>query len=894
MEAILQYIRRERWWPLLVIIIGAVILLPGLGSFGFWEPVELRVADSARVRVGLPDRDAEDADSPDNADKDDGSAEAADDPGAVARAARPAQPKKAHPAPTGPPLTEWSAGQGLKHLTSVTGSSEMAARLPLALLGLIGMIATFFLGRRLASPRAGLIAALVLASFPLFVFESRQLMSEIGGITGSTLVVLGLVGLAWPACGSGQHPLWLYAVDLILVITGAVISYVASAALLGLVVPFGAVALACLAALVGCAPGKPHSGKEDRGARMAPRRWAMLAGLALLLAGLGSAALMTATGMRMDMDVRFLIAAGPALLGAVLVVLGLVPRRARTPLGRDARWQRRHLMAGAAIAGGVALVALGVVLRAVFDLREPVPGERALFGYSLMPSEAYLRALGGAWRLRDNLEVTFNGLFEQIAFGLFPWSALAPIALAHLAMGPRRGRPTWSGLVLFAWAALAWVVASIIARKVGMVLYPALGAVAVGIGIWLDDLARAREQADATTESDTDSRARFGMALRMPLVALFVFIGAIVLAKDLQAFPNEIIGVSTAGGTVEYPKGGITLLKIELKAWLLVLGVLIGSFLGFSLGFWQRHRTPEDDRHVAYKVGRYGIHAAVVLGVILALFLAHRWTPLMSRKLSSRHLFSMYDEVKSDGDELGLMGSCGSGYSYYVGGNLITLKGRSQLLDFLRKDNRVFALAPVSELCPVHRAARSGLPYFVLDNGNTQCMLISNRLEDGEVDKNLLAQAILRSTPEGIEQPLSIVFEDKLELIGMNMPEAVDRGGAFEVSLFFKVLQPVGGNWKIFAHFDGGGMRFQGDHDPIQNRCGTSFWQAGDYIVDTFTVDAGNFTYAKTLYQLHVGFFRGSGGNWTNMTVSSATGAKGEKLPVGKDNRVQVGQIRVR
>jgi hypothetical protein len=102
------------------------------------------------------------------------------------------------------------------------------------------------------------------------------------------------------------------------------------------------------------------------------------------------------------------------------------------------------------------------------------------------------------------------------------------------------------------------------------------------------------------------------------------------------------------------------------------------------------------------------------------------------------------------------------------------------------------------------------------------------------------------------------------------------------------VKKPVSGSWKIFAHFDGKGLRFQGDHAPIRERCATSFWQEGDYIVDTFEVEAGDITFEPGNYQVRVGFFTGTNPNWKNMKVTQApAGAKDDA------DRVLLGTIQV-
>ena len=79
----------------------------------------------------------------------------------------------------------------------------------------------------------------------------------------------------------------------------------------------------------------------------------------------------------------------------------------------------------------------------------------------------------------------------------------------------------------------------------------------------------------------------------------------------------------------------------------------------------------------------------------------------------------------------------------------------------------------------------------------------------------------------------------------------------------------VGGAWKILFHFDStAGARFNGDHDPINNRCQTSTWQKDDYIIDTYTLIAGNASSPYGPYEVWTGFFTGTNPNWKNMPIS--------------------------
>jgi hypothetical protein len=186
----------------------------------------------------------------------------------------------------------------------------------------------------------------------------------------------------------------------------------------------------------------------------------------------------------------------------------------------------------------------------------------------------------------------------------------------------------------------------------------------------------------------------------------------------------------------------------------------------------------------------------------------------------------------------------------------------------------------------------------VLFGGSDQLVLFSNQLRDGERDEHPLAAALVRDhsadrgeppdfrLPEGA-RPLDFVFEDTLHLVGVVMPESVERGEKLEATLYFKVLKPVGRNWKVFVHIDSGASRIIGDHDPIGGTCGTSFFRKGDIVVDRFSVKAGGMVEGtpRTSFQVFAGFFTGSSPNFTNMKVSRGK--------ADENNRVNLGTLRV-
>ena len=76
---------------------------------------------------------------------------------------------------------DWSPGAPLFYagIYYVTGGVHPAlGRLAIALLGLVTIVICYLLGRRLNGPATGLVAALLAATYPAFVFNTGRLLSE--------------------------------------------------------------------------------------------------------------------------------------------------------------------------------------------------------------------------------------------------------------------------------------------------------------------------------------------------------------------------------------------------------------------------------------------------------------------------------------------------------------------------------------------------------------------------------------------------------------------------------------------------------------------------------------------------------------------------------------------
>ena len=841
MKRALEMLTRPRHFPWIVLALALLVLLPRLGSYGFWEPREIAVADAARKWIEQKDKRDTRSAAPEEAEPPALQAEqppqpqpppassspssepgmsaepgVSAEPGAAPQPGAEAQPARKLPnrkpgarAPAEPRFTERLVAYGIEG----SGFSEFGARWPLALLGIIAVMAAYLLGARLASPRAGLIGGIVLLTTPFLVLESRQLTSEVAGIAGSTLIALGLSGMMlssrWKALvgqggGASLAPGALIACDLAALAAGVVLAREAAGDLLGLIPPLAGFGLGALA-------------------------WGFL-------------------------DRRRGAASDPALVVGAFALL-------------------------AAVAAAL------VFFHQHFSWVEAGPGDRHLFDWTLDPEPVRIAALGAPWKEGGDVQVPFSAAFEQVAFGLYPWTALAPVALIWLLFGFARrgddkddqpgGPAPFAGHVLFVWTAVALLLTAIVIRKVAPVLFPAVTASAIAVGIWIDALLTRRERADSADDPAAGS---------LPLVALFVLLAALVLGKDIHAAPEEFTSLTAAGQVVKYPAGA------KLHHGIFAFGALFGLCGAAGLFFWRgpyRFLDRPRGRDLVAPIGRYGLHAAVAVAVLFALFVSQSWIPGLSARMSSRDVLARYRELRREGDVLGILGNLGSGPTYYAGSEHEKLSSRGDLIRFLGRKERVFALTRATEMCALQKEkAKKNFPFYVVDDENVQFRLLSNKLLEGEEDLNPLVGAVSRTPPEGVRATPLAGWDGQIELVGATLPKSVSRGETFEATFIYKIVKPVTRPWKVFVHIDGKAPpRIIGDHAFAGGHCPASTFQPGDYVIDEFAARVpGSATRGE--HRVWVGFFVGSAGNYTNMKVTTGT--------PDDNNRVDIGAIQVR
>jgi hypothetical protein len=196
----LQPLKRVPPWAW-ALAFALALCLPRLGSFGFWDPSELRLGEQARE---------------------------------IARSPHLFDPTVGGRFAARPPLDLSLAALGIR----LFGASEWGARFFFALSGVLALMAVYWAGAGLLRRRAGLLSALALGTMPLFVMEARQLTSDMPLIAGLALALGGLGRYAWPADGRRRGR------DLSVAVAGVAIGALAGGALPGVVLPILSMALA--------------------------------------------------------------------------------------------------------------------------------------------------------------------------------------------------------------------------------------------------------------------------------------------------------------------------------------------------------------------------------------------------------------------------------------------------------------------------------------------------------------------------------------------------------------------------------------------------------------------------------------------------------------------------
>jgi 4-amino-4-deoxy-L-arabinose transferase-like glycosyltransferase len=478
---------------LLVILLGLLLYIPFAGSYGLYDPWETHYGEVARQMMVRGD---------------------------YISLWWPGAPIDADHFWSKPVLSFWIMSLSMRlfglgghqpaGVMALSSRPEWALRLPFCLMGVLGMYAVYLCVSRFVCRRAGLFAAIVTATAPMYGLVARQAMTDMAFVGPMTMALaLGAlalfddddvplprrrvrlgrtlgVSISWP-----QHPLF-----------------------------FAACALFAVAAL------------PQLVVNVAQLRWSIhvrnwfvtIPGVVLMLPYLIGfvAFFFLAARTRFKAPLYLYLAAvlcGIAILAKGLAGLGLPVLVFLAYLLFTWNWKR---LARAQLGYGilVALLACAVVAipwHQAMLVRHGIPFWDELYG-----DNHWRRLVVG----RHGDRGTFEYFLRELGYAVLPWLALAPGAIVYAVMRPirdvRRQGIFWFGAI---WFVSAYGLVSLSVTKFHHYVLPAIPGLGIAIGCFLEDVLARRA---------TRTAAAAGM-VGVPLLAVVMF-DLIAAPKDAQHF----------------------------------------------------------------------------------------------------------------------------------------------------------------------------------------------------------------------------------------------------------------------------------------------------------------------------------------------------------------------
>ena len=818
-----------------VVVLAVLVLVLGrLSSFGIWDPWELTAADAARHRL------------------------AGDTVG---------------------PQTTPQVDTALVALGfSTFDVHEWSGRLPIAIAGLLALLAMFGLVSRVVDRRAGIYAVIAAVSTPLFLLNARQMVGSAPGALASMLVFGGAFVAVFPPDGPSRER--TRAIAMLGGALAGALAVATSGALQGLAPPLLGVAAVVVAR------------REELARGTAAER---VAAVAVTLAAIGVTLMVVRAIMQNAEDYNPWI--------------GSVPH-AGTPPTFEVDIER--LFHSFAPWSAVLPLAIGSLMtRAKTDDRK-LDTESALGAAAVMWAAAGMAA-----------ETVFESRYGSAPF--LPIMALAIIVATYLRTVERDGRGSWAAGIVTGLLALLLV------RDFAE--YPGTPASALALtdlvapepfnpsrrwaivlcafaGLGFLGLATDRSETFAPMREEIGGPVRlwraqwelgWGTRLWMLVIALLgaACIGFGVLAwaiPEERPFGTLLIAGAALGGV--FLLAGVTALVVSLRrpghavgrwaalvAWLAVgfaigclilsspaissLGVRVGKAVLFvPFGVVLAYGAVRALRFGFYKLGDRALAPMMVASLAVGGYVSLGFEPELSQHFSPREVYDTYNALAHDDEPLGEYRVGGRAAAYYAQGAVEELADEGAAVAFLQRPGRVWLAFRADDLASLDRAYRRntavtghpGRHLFVADARSARVLLATNSPIAGRADENYLDGAILDAVPTTMQHQVHCNFDQRVELVGYDLesphPDTAGPGQQIVVTWYWRSIAPVPAGYQIFLHVDGYGQRLNGDHEPVTGHYPVRLWDTGDIVVDRQEMRIpANFPAGD--YQYYIGFYSG-------------------------------------
>jgi 4-amino-4-deoxy-L-arabinose transferase-like glycosyltransferase len=472
-----------------------------------------------------------------------------------------------------PALTLWLMAFGFLAVGAEGGApteplgslTEWGARIPFALIAIGTLWAVYSIAKQLRDRTTGVIAAFVLASSPQFIFIGKQAMADMPFVGFMTIGLALFMAAVFDESEDGPPAKHLR----IMTATGVGLATFVQLFLIG---------------------------REMEGANLA----GVVAAAALALAFVGYIALYAS---RRDCWLAgFYTCMGLACLAKGLAPLYVVGPTVVLYIVFTLDW--RILMRSRVIVGGVLFLLVAAPWYVTLSLFKGRDDEGLTFNDRFWIHDNFSRVGAGVHGDRGGA----GYYFEQLIYGMFPWSGMIPFAVGHAAVKvheddldlSQRARAT---LFVLTWAAWVYAGFTMSQTKFHHYIFPSVPALAVLIGVWFTWLAE-------------EPATRVRRAVVFLILALFA-----VGARDLINEPQNLVNLFTYKYDRDYPR------DIVVRPFL--GGIIAIGMVAAAVAWFMRRK----DRSLLAYLGMAGL---------LGAWISHHHFYHLAPHWSQAHLFQTY------------------------------------------------------------------------------------------------------------------------------------------------------------------------------------------------------------------------------------------------------------
>ena len=401
---------------------------------------------------------------------------------------------------------------------------------------------------------------------------------------------------------------------------------------------------------------------------------------------------------------------------------------------------------------------------------------------------------------------SFDLYIKQIGFGMFPWSALLPIAIARFLRWNKTDMleaKSRRNIFFFCCFFFPYFFFTFSSTKFHHYIFPVVPFLAIIAGVWISSLFR----------EDGIRKERMGLAASFLLFVL--------LAKDLMTNYKPLHQLFTYYTNRQTPG------DVYPRNFFLIAFALFGLVFLFIL--------------LSRRLRYYQFAFLFVPVVAFVLFVNGKLMPSVAQNFSFKSLYEAYKKHdKGRRLPFGEFSNWDERSTSYYSQNFSKFLGRHNIArNFLRRasDKRpVFIMVSRHKIPTLRNIARSvGKKLYILERPHYNMWLVSTKQPAGARGIESVRFYKRPALPSPHWRRVNIDFGGKARLIAVRLdkPNGYQRGDKVEIRFLFKVTGKFKKDWKVFIHADPVKWtrhRLNWDHEMAEGLYPTSEWKKGEYV----------------------------------------------------------------